>query len=67
MKKIEKVILNTRNDYGKTIEIQCNKCGKWVLAYKWSISGGGKKCSCGNMLYRYMSTDTYLSNKTIEE
>ena len=58
------VVLNTRNDFGKTIELKCNKCHIWVLAYKWSISGGGKKCSCGNMLFRHLSTNVYISKES---
>ena len=57
----EKNWLETRSDLGKTIEIRCNKCGLWTLAYKWSITGIGKKCACGNMLYRHMCSEGYYS------
>ena len=63
MSMIDKIVLNTRKDTSKTIEIQCNKCQNWVVAHKWSISGSGKKCNCGNMIYRHMSTDMYFSRK----
>lgn len=35
-----------------TIEIVCPFCCKRVTAYKWSMAGCGKRCTCGAMHYR---------------
>lgn len=32
--------------------IECPFCRADVKAYKWSISGGGKRCQCGALLTR---------------
>ena len=32
--------------------VDCPFCNQSIKVYLWSISGGGKKCDCGAILYR---------------
>lgn len=43
-----------RSSFGKTrIGIRCPFCEAEVVAYVWSLAGGGKRCSCGAMFSAY--------------
>lgn len=36
----------------KSGKVDCPFCNKAVDCYLWSISGSGKKCKCGAVIYR---------------
>lgn len=37
-----------RSAVGKsTVIVTCPFCGADIEAYKWSLAGGGKRCTCG--------------------
>jgi len=36
--------------------INCPFCQSNVTCFLWSVSGGGKKCKCGALLYRESAT-----------
>lgn len=41
-------------EFGKTrLHIDCPFCGGLVVAYLWSLAGGGKRCDCGAMIGHY--------------
>lgn len=40
--------INYRSAMGKsTVDIICPFCNSQTVAYIWSLSGGGKRCTCG--------------------
>lgn len=41
-------IVSEHSGFGRsTVHIECPFCFREVVAYKWSLSGSGKKCECG--------------------
>lgn len=38
------------------IQINCPFCDELVSGYLWSVSGSGKKCKCGAIIYRQNAT-----------
>lgn len=53
-----------RSEMGKTrIGIRCPFCSAEVTAYVWSISGGGKRCSCGAMFSAFGKARKLIKEK----
>ncbi|MDD3236828.1 MAG: hypothetical protein PHV37_01865 [Candidatus Gastranaerophilales bacterium] len=68
MSKIIKDIVayEGNSEHGRsTIILNCPFCNNKVEAYKWSISGCGKKCSCGAKFYICYSRG-YVCEKKVE-
>lgn len=44
----EFAIISSRSAHGRsTVTISCPFCSASVVAYTWSLAGGGKRCGCG--------------------
>ena len=44
----EYVELSERREFGTSrVILRCPFCGRRVVAYIWSMAGGGKRCECG--------------------
>lgn len=40
--------IGQRSEFGRsTVTIECPFCRMSVVAYSWSLAGGGKRCVCG--------------------
>lgn len=41
-------IVAEHSEFGRSsLDIKCPFCSAVTTAYKWSLAGSGKKCSCG--------------------
>jgi len=41
-------VLAEHSEMGRsTVDLRCPFCEARVTAYKWSLAGGGKRCTCG--------------------
>lgn len=42
-----KTISHTSEMGRSRVKLECPFCGAWVTAFLWSLSGSGKRCTCG--------------------
>lgn len=62
--RFAQVLREDRRPAGRsTVTVICPFCNCQVEARLWSISGSGKKCDCGAVLYRNNQTGDVLAQK----